>query len=1545
MKKLIGFVVSIFLLSLILFSSSIAFSGYDTKFNLSTPKIFGSKDEDIYINFSGKNVRYVDIKIYKLKDPLHFIINSKYKKNLRSYKFSYKLDLKERILNNIWEKLNDIQYSIRAGLRKSLPYEVRDKIKEILGLEDFTEFSPPEPPLNERVNRFLRDEEVISFFREYIPRPKEKGWWSYKRIALPIKDIGTYLIEGSYNGKVAYTLLIVNDISIAVKLARNSNKLLVFLEDKYNSLPIKGGNVYIVRRDEVLAKGKTDQNGIYKLDNTNFSFKNLSFITTYKDQITITDTPYFYGSNENIEIYTYTDRPIYKPGHTIYFKSIIRKSGIYNYLLPIVGKKVKVSLRDPDYNLILKEEKEIDEFGTISGKINLSEDVATGYYTISIDFDGSKSSAYFLVEEYEKPEYKVDLSSPKDLYEKGENIDIKVSAKYYFGEPLGGGSVEYQVFAYPLYGYYGDYEEKYVKEGKGVLDKNGEYHIILTPKDLKGIPNSEIYVNVYVKDWKNKLVSQGYNFSYRVTKFLLEVSADRYIYSEDDRVTLKIKAFDIRKKPVTTPALLIIRRVFWRNDERVEKIEKMEEIKIEDGEKDYIFQPTKTGSYEIEVYAEDSEKNEVKAYEYVWVSGPDFRYATDTIKFITDKEKYKQGDTIHAILILPKENVTGLYTLEGKDIYEYRVLKVDGNTLTLNIPLSKSYLGDVKIKFLFFQGGRYYTGYYSLPVENIRYKLSIDILPDKKTYKPGEDGYITLKVKDAKGDGVKAELSVGIVDESIYALTYDSEDDIFDYFYTYASNYYDVGTSVSYYFNFYGSAFQEAILETKKDKNPLADFKEEAAPMGGRGGTPSPYVRKFFPDTMYFNPKIVTDENGIARIKVKFPDSLTSFRITAKAVTKDTLVGQSKKNVTVRKEIFSRMDIPPFAVEGDEVYIGSIVHNYTKKDKDLNVVFKPDQGITLLEGTNKKEFVVPSGQEKMALFKVRFKDPGLRGIRADVSEGNFIHDALLRKIYTYPYGYHVKKTLSGILREKNKTISITLPEDVQSNTVKAVFELDTSLINSLIPSFRYLIDYPYGCTEQTMSKLLPDIAVRGLLDLYNLHPKGFEELDKMIIKGMRKLYRYQHDDGGWGWWEFDDSSPIQTAYVLFGLELLKDNGYLVSDNALSRGYEYLMNQVSQEDVFDDLSHPEKGFVLYMLTLWKGSHQDERKLIEKLSIDTFEDIRADKEVPSITLAYIALAFKNLGEKELLDQSMYEIENRKKSSNGYIYWEGYNQDYLYITDVETTSWIGFVLLSISPSNPLLDDIARYLLDYKTGDNWINTKTTAISLLFLADYLKQKRDRIDAWAFTIKVGNKILKYNGTKGKTITIPLDIKEIGNIDNIEIQKEGRGVGYYRVYLDYWKDSAPEESNIGIDVKYYRLISHVMEKKRIFSKEKIDGNIKLNDTILSEIEINSPHEYYNVIIEVPRPAGFEYIKDDWNYNIADEEENTEEEDLYWYIYKEYRKNRVVFFVDYIPKGISKFSYIARARMKGKFNILPSHLTLMYDPKIKGFGNKGSIEITQ
>src|SRR6185295_6786111 len=169
-------------------------------------------------------------------------------------------------------------------------------------------------------------------------------------------------------------------------------------------------------------------------------------------------------------------------------------------------------------------------------------------------------------------------------------------------------------------------------------------------------------------------------------------------------------------------------------------------------------------------------------------------------------------------------------------------------------------------------------------------------------------------------------------------------------------------------------------------------------------------------------------------------------------------------------------------------------------------------------------------------------------------------DAVELPLPVVPRGLHQVKNESAAFSDENaeKTFSVNLPQNADAQARNFKIEVAPSVAGALFGALDYLTTYPYGCTEQTMSSFLPNVIVtQALKDVKTSSIKGSNDLPKKVQKGMDRLYAYQHNDGGWGWWKDDQSDPFMTAYVVSGLTLAKQNGYEPDDNRIASGREKL----------------------------------------------------------------------------------------------------------------------------------------------------------------------------------------------------------------------------------------------------------------------------------------------------------------------------------------------------------------------------------------------------
>jgi len=358
----------------------------------------------------------------------------------------------------------------------------------------------------------------------------------------------------------------------------------------------------------------------------------------------------------------------------------------------------------------------------------------------------------------------------------------------------------------------------------------------------------------------------------------------------------------------------------------------------------------------------------------------------------------------------------------------------------------------------------------------------------------------------------------------------------------------------------------------------LAAFKSSEAkvaaemPMQPPGGEePAVQVRTDFRSTILWQPDVMTDKSGQATVKVKYPDSLTGWKATARAATTGNQFGIADATTRTKQPLMVRLQAPRFFVVGDFVVISAVANNNTDQSMKVQLsldavgvevtgLFENGQPVKGELGPRE----VPANGEVRQDWYVHVSKAGPVKLKVTGRGGKY-SDAMEKSYTAYEHGIEKFLSKSGKTRGNDITVKLELPARKPESTMLTV-QLTPSMAVTMLDALPYLIDYPYGCTEQTMSRFLPAvITAKTLRDLglqpedvmsrvfggietnsaTATHPKGKKdlvELDAMTKAGLERLYDFQHSDGGWGWWKQGESDHWMTAYVVWGLSLARHAG-------------------------------------------------------------------------------------------------------------------------------------------------------------------------------------------------------------------------------------------------------------------------------------------------------------------------------------------------------------------------------------------------------------------
>ncbi|MEQ8222312.1 MAG: MG2 domain-containing protein [Candidatus Eremiobacterota bacterium] len=1397
---------------------------------------------------------------------------------------------------------------------------------------------------SDKYDAFIAKEKPVEELDETVNMESySSSYWScYHSLALPSLSSGNYFIICSTDNAKSSGSFRVSHIAMSAKSSKEF--ILLFVQDHKTGNLLENVDISVYLTGET-KKIKTDKEGraiLYYRD-LKASPDNIKIIAFKGDDTAeINMSPFAEAST--FKGYIYTDRPVYRPAQKVNFKGILRMEK--NSSLDFIRDEVKISIYDPQSSEVYKNTLKTDDFGSVSDNFALKEEPALGNYSVTcLHSSGQKAYGTFQVQEYRKPEFEINIKPEKEHYIQGEKLTFNMDVKYYFGSPVPDTDYTYEIYRsyyYPYFWnywweedilpYYNNYSGEFISSGKGKTDKNGKATFICDA--AKADYDANYTVTVRMTDESRREVTGSAGSLVTAGAYYITVTPEKYFYEPGDKAQVKIATKDYDGKPVSSDITLNLKYEFY--NEKLKKWEWKEldrvTLKTDDtGIAYYDFLPDKDGYYQLESKGLDSYKNEIKSTGNIYCYGGGYYnwYRFTNIEIIPDKNMYEAGDKGKFFIVCPFP-VKALVSVEGEEVFTQKTVDFSNKTASLEVDITKKHTPNFYVTVSFFYEGNFYYQTKKIICPSKDKFLNVSVESDKEKYRPRDTARFILKTTDQNNRPVSSQITMGIADESVYAVVNDNTPNIQKFFYGLRKNQVLTCNSNG---NVYGRDYDYRDYDGFCDYAagpmppppcpPCVKMELGDAPKESTGKTPvqPDFTRSFFPDTAYFNPNIITDEKGIAEVPVAMPDTLTTWRATARAVSKDTKVGENTEKVTVTKNLLARLITTRFYTERDEAVITGVIHNYLKSEKTVTAQLEINGGIDLLD---KEEFSIkiPADGSKSVNWKVKVKKTGDVKIKLTALTDEE-SDAVELTVPVLPHGTEKYVAAGGITKDVAEEI-LTLPKDAEKGSAKCIITLDPSLASTVLSSLDYLVGYPYGCVEQTMSRFLPNVIVTktlGELDIYN--EKINKELPDMVKKGFERLYNFHHSDGGWGWWENDESHPYMTAYVVYGFTMAKEAGYSVDESKLKAGIGWLREHYKKEENLNT-----KAYMVFALTeagedvkQWPGELYEKR---EKLD--------------SYGKAVLALSLDKGGLKTEAKEVVNLLEKSAEISGTTASWSGMTGSHGWTDNtVETTSYCLTALLNIKPDSELISKVVRYLSTSRNGSYWYSTKDTAAAVMALTGYIKNTKEmNPDFTAAVYLNGTKIdtVKFTkedvGKEGHKIEIPFDRGLLDGENKIRFEMTGKGMLYYAAYMKYYTEEEQVKSlNSGFKVTrtYYLLKPEAKDPDKDKIKLGSSGsiNVKSQDIILVELDITGASNYEYIMIEDPKPAGCEFDEKqrenyrDWNY---------------WYAHKELRDEKIAYFCTYYSAGTRKVTYRLRAETPGTFHVMPARASAMYSPEIGG-----------
>ncbi len=1584
---------------------------------------------------------------------------------------------------------DEVQLSVNGYNLKSRNLNVR--LYRIRDIFDFSEnLKSIFPDYNSKFDE-QRFSEYVEFVKEFSKNIKLQRYnWANENISLgKIDRKGIYIIAAQVRDLKSAAMFTVSEIGLITK--NSERDILIYVSNRRTSEPISNADIRLIVGEQKPLELKSDKYGsiYHKLVNNEIG-QQLAVAGKSNDEQFLSDNYLYsyFNQYDKIKVYSYTNQPVYRPSQKVHFKSIIRENQYGDYS-NYPNKKVTVSIRNPKGEEVYSKNLITNSAGTINGTYELDEEPALGDYALNVIVNSQTYSTSFRVEEYKKPEYKVEVTTEKSQYTFGSTLKGRVKADYYFGSPVSTADVKYEIYKRNIWrpwwyfephawfyrGCFMDYypvpQNILLYEGEGKISPEGTFEFEYKIEEKSDI-DFEYYIVAKVTDQSRREIQGSAKIFVSRGEFQLSTNPEKYLFRPTEKVQLKIRAFDFAEKPIQTKFTVYIRRQFYEHNETfMEDIDTLFGETKNDGVSFVYFYPKEKGMYSYLVKAYDLNKNIITAKGNFWVNDrKGFYWNVGGLQIITDKEVYTAGDKLEALIISPIQNANALITLESSSILSYDVLQLDGYSTTISKEIKKDFPNVITLAASFFYDNSVFSGQKRIAVLPEDKFLQVEIENDKLIYKPNSKGEITIRVKDYLNKPVKnAELSIGTIDESIYAIKDESTPNIKNYFYTGGNYYVNTSfTSTNYYYqgksvqsaaeekiNFYemeesgassilGRVLNEqndlpiehvqVILqkgkyraETKTNKKgeftfsdlragkyslifknsnyvskiisnfeiannqklnlknilltqiehefyPIRYRKSDMmlmrngvdegaalfeAPMMSKMASSSgqeffiePELRSDFRDAVLWLPEVRTDENGIAKVQIKYPDNLTTWRSTVRVITPSSKVGQEISKTITRKDLIIRMETPRYLREKDEITISTMIHNYLNEEKLTQITLEAKNALvkkSYLDNSsenpsadNQWKIKIQKDSEIRINWVVKVDNPVKEIILTAKALTNEESDAVEMKIPIEPFGVEMVETDIASISDFSSTITkeIFIPENADVRKVKLYLSSSPSIAAAILGALDDLVGYPYGCVEQTMSRFLPTIVVANVFRDLNapLKEGTIAELPKMVSTGLKRLYDLQHSDGGWGWWTNDKTHPFMTAYVVYGLALTKQADFKIDENVFSSGLKSLKDQLLNSKELEDET---KAYMLYSLAFAEYSiHKFDYELFDKI----FAGMSHEKPNPYVE-ALISIAAEKYDRDKIVSSMSKSLLKHAVYEGQSVYWTGEDFKYRWQEDkVQTTAFAVRALLNETKNSEIIEKAIRWLMLQRRGTSWNSTKQTAMAIFALTDYLKKSKELEPDFTTMISVNDNIVqKKSFTKENLFDKEFKISvEPGGLktgkNKITISKQGKGKLYYSSLMKYYSNERlerPIKENFEIQREYY-FISRVKEGDAFVNKlTKFNGLANSGDEILVRIKVQNKTSQEFFMLEDPIPPGCEVVKDEAIYNTYSSGRIIEPPFFHRnYADREVRDEKVAFFSTWFGKGEHEFSYILRAQIPGEFNVMPSIGMLMYYPEVRG-----------
>ncbi|MEP7285907.1 MAG: Ig-like domain-containing protein [Chloroflexota bacterium] len=1398
------------------------------------------------------------------------------------------------------------------------------------------------------------------------------------------------------------------------------DEALVWVTDLKSGQPIKGAKVDLyTRTKQSVGSGTTDANGLFRTPTVKDQFAQANQQQPFIAVVT-GDGVFSFGSSQwmnNFQpydfkvqpdfqprhdvVYLYTDQPVYRPGHPVYFRGIVRNKDDVTFGVP-ANATAQVTVTDPQGKEISKQQVTLNNYAAFNGKYEPPADAAVGAYGLRVDYNGQQFYLGFQIAEFRPPEFIVNAKADAPEVVAGDTIKVNIDSSFFFGGAVSGANVTWNAIAnqgffnytgdgnydFSSVNYYGDdyVYNRQVGSGTGKLDDKGHF-VIELPADLAGKTSLQDFtIEATVTDVSNQAISGRTTVRVHPAKVYIGLQPTAYVGQAGKPSEIKIIAVDWASVPQPNQAITLkVAEKRWQQDTTSLQWSQ-QSIPLTDGKvttddkgkATFSFTPPKSGQYEVEATTRDSGERIARTTTNVWVSGPDYvpwNRDNKGVTLIADKKQYAPGDTASILIPSPfPEPVQALITVERAGIMKSEIVTITGS-LTYNLPLEVIHAPNVYVAVAIMRGSgdkdvtpelRY--GVINLPV-SVPQQLKIQITPSTKVAKPGDTVKFDLLITDLTGEPVAAEVGLSLSDLANLSVGTDNSAKIFDFFWSPRglsiltssplSKLIDDLTEKDIQLEIFRAAKAFGILQpaapplAKADGANASESATNApAPAVTDGlrrdkdadqSAQAPAPRTNFVDTPLWKPDLVSGADGRASIDVTLPDNLTTWRLNARAISQKTYVGDATFDIVSTKPLLVRPSTPRFFVVGDESELAVVVNN--NSDQDLSVDVSLDaKGVTLKDGAQKQTVSIPkAGRTRVTwlatVMDVENVDLTFTAISGQFSDASKPAVGLgdQRLLPVYRYLAPDYVSTAGVLTQPGSRTEAVL---LPNATLAPTGELTLKVQPSLAATTLDGLDYLRNYPYQCIEQTVSKF-LPNIITFRALQKLG---LDKPELRANLE-------------------SAVNYAVARLQREQHPDGGWgwfpQDQSNPLTTTYALLgLVEAKASDLPVDNDMLRRAISFLLTTAHPADDNTSFYEMNQIAFTQYVLVRAQtpnmgildslyqrrEKMHLFARAFLAQAYHEAaGDQQKIDTLLSDLQSAAIVSATGTHWEEKETDWWnWDSNTRTTAIVLKTLVDLTPKSELLPNVVRWLMVARRGDAWETTQETAWAVMALTDWMDTSGELKADYSYTIKLNDKAVgdgKANAdTLRDTKTLQISVADmLRDQANRVTFDHGDGPGSL-----YYTASL----HVNQPVELIKPTNRGIGLTRTYTIDnKVVTGAKVGDTINVALEITAASDLYYVNIEDPIPAGAELV--DTSLQTTTQIGQTPQLSSidpyrggwgwWWFSNTELRTEKIVLSATYLPRGTYRYVYQIRASSAGTYKVIPANGNEFYFPEVFGRGD--------